>query len=415
VWTLPGERDIGFRKRTHRDERNIAMAGATLRPKHERRVAAGHLWIYQGNIERIEGDPAPGDVIDVFSARGEFLGRGYYNPHSQIAIRLLTRDDRPIDHAFFAERIRKAQAWRARVMPDQTSYRLIYSEGDLLPGLIVDRYEDVLVVQFLTLGMEVRRDEIIAALEEVVEPRAVFERSDVASRRHEGLEPRVGLLRGELPPQPMTITENGLAFEVDVVEGQKTGYFLDQKVNRTLLAPLVEGARVLDVFCHTGSFSVHALHYGAREVTGIDSSEQAVAAAQRNVERNGLGDRARFEVANAFDRLRELEREGERFDCVILDPPAFAKGKAHVEAAARGYKEVNLRALKLLEPGGFLVTCSCSHHMSPDEFYAVVLDAALDARKHLRVVDTRGQAPDHPVLAGVPETAYLKCFIFQVI
>jgi len=391
------------------------MARATLKPKHERRILDGHLWIYRGNIERLDGDPPPGGLVDVYTARGEFVGRGYYNPHSQIAIRLLTRENRPVDGAFFAERIESARAWRARFYPEATSYRLVYSEGDLLPGLIVDRYEDVLVAQFLTLGMEARRDEIVAALVDVARPAAIYERSDVASRRLEGLEPRAGLLWGTLPPQPMTIVENGLLFEIDVTGGQKTGYFLDQKENRTRLAPLVGGARVLDVFCHIGAFAVHALHYGAKEVLAVDSSEQAIAIARRNAQRNGYGPRAHFEVANAFDYLRELERRGERFDCVILDPPAFAKGKAHVEAARRGYKEVNLRGLKLLEPGGFLVTCSCSHHMPVAEFYEVVLEAAADARRHLRVVEIRGQAQDHPVLAGVPETAYLKCLIFQVI
>lgn len=390
-------------------------ASATLKPKHKRRILDGHLWIYEGNLAKVEGDPAPGDLVDVRSASGEFLGRGYYNPHSQIAIRLLTRDPRPIDKSFFAERIEQARALRARLLPGATSYRLIYSEGDLLPGLIADRYEDVLVVQLLTLGMEVRRELILEALVEAERPRSIYERSDMPSRRYEGLEPRSGLLWGDPPPRPLVIRENGLAFEIDVAEGQKTGYFLDQKENRRCLAPLVQGARVLDVFCHNGSFAVHALHYGAREVLGVDSSEAAVAAARRNAELNGFGAAARFEVANAFDYLRELDRSSEQFDVVILDPPAFAKGKAHFESARRGYKEVNLRAIKILRPGGFLITCSCSHHMPPDEFYALILEAAVDARRPLRLVEARGQAKDHPVLAGVPETAYLKCLIFQVL
>lgn len=391
------------------------MARAILKPKHEQRILDGHLWIYQGNIGRLQGDPAPGDLVDVHSAHGEWLGRGYYNPASQITIRLLTREERPVDRTFFAERIERARAWRQRFLPGATSYRLVYSEGDFLPGLIVDQYEDVLVAQFLTAGMEARRDEILAALVDVAGPQAIYERSDVASRKYEGLQPKAGLLWGALPPQPMTIVENGLRFAIDVTGGQKTGYFLDQKENRARLAPLVGGARVLDVFCHVGAFAVHALHYGAREVIGIDSSEEAIAVARRNAAINGYGDRARFEVANAFDALRELERGGERFDCVILDPPAFAKGRAHVDAARRGYKEVNLRGLKLLEPGGFLVTCSCSHHMSPGDFFDVVLEAAADARRHLRIVEIRGQAQDHPVLAGVPETAYLKCLILQAV
>lgn len=300
-------------------------------------------------------------------------------------------------------------------MPEATAFRLVYSEGDLLPGLIVDRYEDVLVAQFLTLGMDVRRDMIVQALREVEAPAAIYERSDVPSRRYEGLEERTGLLWGKLPPQPMVMRENGLSFEIDVTTGQKTGYFLDQKENRRSLAPLVSGARVLDVFCHNGTFALHALRYGAQEVVGVDSSAQAVELARRNAELNGFAEAARFVEANAFDFLRELDRTGERFDAVVLDPPAFAKSKAHFESARRGYKEINLRGIKVVEPGGFLVTCSCSHHMPEDEFYRLILEAAADARRALRLVERRGQAKDHPVLAGVPETAYLKCFVFQVL
>lgn len=392
----------------------MVMTAATLKPKHEQRILDGHLWIYQGNVANIQGEPAPGDLVDVYAANGDFLGRGYYNPHSQICIRLLTRAAENIDEAFFVERVRRARDWRRRLMPDATSFRLIYSEGDFLPGLIVDRYEDVLVVQFLTLGMDVRRELIVRVLAALEQPAAIYERSDVSVRRYEGLEPRTGLLWGQLPAQPMVIRENGLAFEVDVTGGQKTGYFLDQKENRRSLAPLVTGAKVLDVFCHNGAFAVHALHYGAREVVGVDSSALALELARRNAALNGFEEAARFVEANAFDYLRELERSGQRFDVVVLDPPAFAKSKSHFESARRGYKEVNLRGIKLVQPGGFLVTCSCSHHMPADEFFRLVLEAAQDARRALRIVELRGHAKDHPVLAGVPETSYLKCLIFQV-
>ena len=349
------------------------------------------------------------------TSRGEFLGRGYFNPQSQIVIRLLTRADEASDFDWFLARSRQARDWRARVMPGTTSYRLVFSEGDLLPGLIVDHYEDVLVVQLLTLGMDVRREMIVRALAEVEGPEAIYERSDVPSRRYEGLEPREGLLWGKLPPQPMVIRENGLVFEIDVTGGQKTGYFLEQKENRRTLAPLVPGARGVDLFCHNGAFAVHALHYGAREVVGVDSSAQALELARRNAERNGYGDAVRFVEANAFDFLRETDRTEERYDVVILDPPAFAKSKNHFEAARRGYKEVNLRGIRILNPGGFLITCSCSHHMPKDEFYRLVLEAACDAGRQLRLVEERGQAKDHPVLAGVPETEYLKCLVFQVL
>jgi len=391
------------------------MPAAILKPTHEKRILGGHLWVYQGNVAALEGELSPGDIVDVRAANGEWLGRGYYNPHSQIVIRLLSRTSEAIDDAFFANRIMEARRWRERFLPGATSYRLIYSEGDLLPGLIVDRYEDVLVVQFLTLGMDVRRDQIVRILVELERPRAIYERSDVPSRRYEGLEPRRGLVWGDLPPQPMVVKENGLSFEVDVVEGQKTGFFLDQKENRQALERLAPGARVLDVFCHNGPFAVHALRYGAREVVGVDSSAQALETARRNAALNGFGEAARFVEANAFDYLRGLERTGERYDVVILDPPAFAKSKAHFPSARRGYKEINLRGIKLLRRGGFLVTCSCSHHMPAEAFYELVLEAAGDAGRPLRLVERRGQAKDHPVLAGVPETAYLKCLIFQVL
>lgn len=393
-----------------------------MRPGHERRLEAGHLWIYRGNIAHISGQKkgAGSDLADVFTSQGRYLGRGYYNPHSAIAVRLLTRADEPVDRAFFARRLSQAAAWRRRFYPDASSYRLVYSEGDLLPGLIVDKYSDlqwgdVLVVQFLTRGMDARRSQILGLLVEQFKPRAIVERSDSSGRRLEGLRPRTGIVHGSLPERPLVIVENGFSFEVDVIAGQKTGYFFDQKENRAALAPLVKGARVLDAFCHTGSFAIHAAAYGARHVLAFDQSAEAVAKARRNAERNGVEGVCEFEVGNAFDLLREYEREGRRFDTVILDPPAFAKGKEAVERAVRGYKEVNLRAMKILEPGGFLVTCSCSHHVDPDQFFEVVASAAADARRRLRLVENRTQAKDHPILPGVPETAYLKCLILQVL
>lgn len=392
---------------------------AALRPNQEMRLDKGHPWIYQGNVARYEGNPEPGAIIDVVTSRGRAVGRGYYNPNSKIVIRLLTRGNDPIDQGFFEGRIHAALDWRKRFYPSESSYRLIFSEGDFVPGLIVDLYRDeeigdCLVVQLLTLGLDVRREEVIAALVKVVNPALVVERSDVPSRKLEGLEPRTGVLHGEAPERPLSIRENGLRFEVDVIGGQKTGYFFDQKENRRALAPLVGGARVLDAFCHTASFAVHAAHYGASEVLALDQSEEAVSVGRRNAELNGVSERCRFQVGNAFDVLREFDKEGRRFDCVILDPPAFAKGRGSVEGAVRGYKEVNLRGLKILEPGGFLVTCSCSHHVSPEAFNAVVQDAAVDARRQLRLVEHRTQALDHPILPGVPESAYLKCVIAQV-
>ncbi len=403
------------------------MAWAQLKPREEDRLLAGHLWVYANEIARLgvggepgsdaQPRPEPGSVVDLYSARGQHMGRGYWNPRTQIAIRLLTRTSEPIDEGFLRRRLAQALAWRQRWYPEESAYRLVFSEGDRLPGLVVDRYGDLLVVQILTLGMERLREPLLAALRAETGARTAFERSEGASREREGLSARVGLLWGEWPGEPglVTFQENGLTFWADVAGGQKTGYFFDQKENRRALAPLVARGRVLDAFCHTGAFAVHAAAYGAREVLGLEISSEALALAQRNAAANGVAARCRFVQGNAFDVLRELERAGEQFDCVILDPPAFTKSKAAVTAARRGYKEINLRGIKVTRPGGFLVTCSCSYHMDPSTFYQVVLEAAVDARQQLRLVDTRTQARDHPILAGLPETQYLKCLIFQVL
>ncbi|MCL4514594.1 MAG: class I SAM-dependent rRNA methyltransferase [Firmicutes bacterium] len=389
------------------------MARAILRRGKDRRLKDGHPWVYAGEIERVEGGFNPGDIVDVVNSAGFFLGRGYINPFSQIAIRVLTWRDEAIDEGFFHRRIARALDYRRRVMPEATSFRVVFGEGDFLPALIVDKYEDHVVLQTLALGMDQRKDWILAAIQELLKPRVIYERNDVAVRELEGLPVQKGPLLG-VPDGEFLIRENGLAFHVDVVEGQKTGYFLDQKENRRAIAPFVDGARVLDAFCNTGTFSIHAAHYGAKEVTGLDISEPAVRTAYRNAAVNGLGERCRFEVGNAFDLLRKYADEKVAFDTVILDPPAFAKNRQALAGAVRGYKEINLRAMKLLPPGGVLITCSCSHHMTEDLFVDTVLMAARDAKKELRRVALRTQAADHPILLGVKETYYLKCLVLQV-
>lgn len=407
------------------------IATVHLRPETDARLKAGHPWIYASQIAAIKGSFLPGDIVDVVNHARHFVGRGYINPHSQIQIRLLTRSAEEIDAAFLTARLRAALAWRERFYPGESAYRLVFSEADRLSGLIIDRYGEVLVAQFLTLGMEVRKEIIVSALVELCCPAAIYERSDGPSRRHEGLEPRSGLIYGALPgPEEgsagaggrVAFTENGLHFFTDVASGQKTGYFLDQKENRRALAPLVAGrggtppvgARVLDAFCHTGSFGIHAAAYGAGEVLGLDQSDLALELARENAAANGVADRCAFQAANAFDALRELEREAERFDLVILDPPAFVRNKGALPGAIRGYKEINLRAMKLISPRGFLVTCSCSYPILRAHFLAIVAEAAQDAHRELRLVEYRTQAKDHPILPGVPETEYLKCLIVQV-
>lgn len=370
--------------------------------------------MYQGEVAQAPDDAAPGGIVDVVDYRGRFLGRGYYNPASQICTRLLTREREPIGAAFFARRLAAAFEYRRRIYPDVSAVRLVFSESDLLPGLIVDRYDDCLAVQILTLGMDYWREVLIELLADRIKPRAIQERSDGMARKHEGLGARVGSVYGEVPDEVL-IEEGPSRCLVDLRGGQKTGHFLDQRENRLAAAALAKGRRVLDCFCHTGMFGIAAARVGAASVVGVDTAADALQVAARNAALNGVADRTRFVEDNAFDFLRAAVDEGREFDLVILDPPAFTKSKLRVDQALRGYKEINLRALRLLSKGGILVTCSCSHHVSPALFQEVVMAAAGDAGRCVRLLERRGQAPDHPVLLGVPETEYLKCLILETL
>ena len=389
------------------------MAKAVLRKTRESRVRSGHPWVFASDIERVEGNFEPGDVVDVVSSHNTYLGRAFYNPKSQISLRMLTTHDETVDEAFFRRRVQEAWDYRNQFC-DPASCRLIFSESDFLPGLIVDKFGEYLVVQSLCLGIEKWKQSIVRDLAEIVHPKGIWERSDVPVRRLEGLEQTTGLLYGEVPDS-IDMVENGLCFVVDVKNGQKTGFFLDQKENRAAIAPLCKGARVLDCFCHNGSFSLHAAKYGAKSVLGVDISEEALEVARLNAENNGLSDVVTFEAHNCFDHLRELTDAHEQFDVVILDPPAFTKTRAAVESALRGYKEINLRGMKLVRKGGFLVTCSCSQHVSPEQFRDMINQAARDSKTKLRLVENRTQGHDHPILPASPETQYLKCMILQVL
>lgn len=386
------------------------MAKAFLKKTREARVRGGHPWIFASDVERAE-DCAPGDVVEVYSSRNTFLGRAFYNSNSQITLRMLTRDETPVDDEFFYTRVKTAWQYR-QTFCDPMSCRAIFSESDFLPGLVVDKFGDVLSVQVMSLGMDRHMDAIYAALREIVKPAGIYERNDAPVRKLEGLPLRTGLIYGEVPDR-VEMTENGVKLLVDVKGGQKTGYFLDQKENRAAIAPFVKGARVLDCFCHIGAFALNAALYGAKDALGIDISAEAVADAKENAARNCLS-AARFEEKNCFDALRDMTEAKEKFDAVILDPPAFAKSRSAIESAKRGYKEINLRGMKLLREGGYLVTCSCSQHMLPDMFLSVINEAARDSGKTVRLVENRGQAHDHPTLPAAPETHYLKCLILQV-
>ena len=388
-------------------------AKAILKAGREKRVYSMHPWVFRSDIERMEGEFLPGDVVDIVSAKGRFLAKAYYNPNSQIALRIMTYRDEPVDRSLIFRRVHEAVEYR-RTFADLKSCRLIFAESDRLPALIVDAFDDVLVLQCLALGMERFKQDVVDALVEEMHPRGIWERNDVPVRRLEGLDLCTGLLYGEVPDRVL-MTENGVRFWVDVKEGQKTGFFLDQKENRAAIAPFVKGKRVLDCFTHTGSFALHAGLYGAKEVIGVDISEYACAFATENAKLNGLEDRVHFIAANAFDLLAGQSRQGDKYDVIILDPPAFTKTRGAVASALRGYKEINLRAMKVLPRGGYLTTCSCSHFMTDDLFRKMLVSAARDASVSLRLVEARGQAPDHPVLLSVPETQYLKCYIFQVV
>ena len=385
-----------------------------LKPGEQDRLLAGHPWIYQNELEGWPPEAAPGDLVDLHDSQGRFLGRGYLNPRTTIAVRVLARDRVPVDQNFFLEKIRQAQALRERVMAERSAYRVVHGEADGLPGLVVDRYGDAVAIQLLTAGMDRRRDLILSAVEEVLRPHTIVARNDSTMREREGLSRERTVIRGQIQPEP-TVTINRLDVAIDLLGGQKTGLFLDQIDNYPLIERMAEGAEVLDCFCYVGLWSLHAARYGATRVTGIDQSPAAIKQATALAERNDLADRCVFRVANAFDELRERDRRREAFDLVILDPPAFVKARNRIPEALAGYKEINLRAMRLLRPGGFLVTCSCSYHLSAEQFRHMLGDAARDVRRTARLVAQGAQGRDHPVLLGLAESEYLKCCVLQVL
>lgn len=394
----------------------------TLRAGEADRVVAGHPWIYAGSVARVSGPVTDGAVVQVKDARERSLGIGFYNGRSKIHVRMLARERVGVDQAFFEQRIRGALALRQRHLPGATSFRVINAEGDFLSGLIVDKYEDVLVLQTSSLGMDQRKGEIVAALCAVLAPRAILERNEIATRKFEGLPATSGVLFGEAGGRQEVIL-NGLRFTVDLATGHKTGLYLDQQTNHQRVADLVArypNARVADAFTFLGGFALHAARAGAASVVGVDQSEEAVEAARRNAASNGLTDRCTFEAANVFDWLKtrtaptEGLRPGPQFDVVVLDPPSFTRNRAAIHDALRGYKEIHLRALKLLRPGGTLATFCCSHHIDPRTFQDVILAAAFDARRVLRRVAAFSQSLDHPVIPSIPETEYLKGYAFEL-
>jgi 23S rRNA (cytosine1962-C5)-methyltransferase len=382
------------------------IPSVTISSRGEDRLRSGHPWIYRADVVDVRADG--GDRVLVRGPRGRTLGHAFYSDKSQITLRILTRGEQPADDALVRRRIEEAIAFRQLLAIDATAWRMIHGEADLLPSLIVDRYADWLVVQTLSQGADRLLPLVVSVLQETLQPRGILARNDPRVRLLEGLEQKVEVLAGDVP-ETVPVTESGVHYDVDLRRGQKTGLFLDQRENRDAAARYAHG-RLLDCFTYTGGFAL-ALARRCREVVAIDISEDAIAHVEENAARNGLAIDAR--AGNVFDELRGLDRLGEHFDTIVLDPPAFAKNKAAVANARAGYKEINLRALKLLNPGGTLVTCSCSYNVNEAMFAEVVYEAAIDAQVNVTVVEKRMQGRDHPVLLGVPETYYLKCFILR--
>lgn len=390
----------------------------TLKKGEGRTLKAGGAWVYDNEIESIMGSYENGDIVTVHDFDGFFMGYGFINTNSKITIRIMSRQkDRPITEAFIKERVRDAWEYRKQVI-DTSCCRIIFGEADWLPGLVIDKFSDVLVVESLALGIDKLKPVILDVLVEILKEdgiliRGIYERSDAKVRLNEGMERFKGFI-GQPFDTKVEIIENGVKYIVDVADGQKTGFFLDQKNNRAAIRKLCKGKKVLDCFTHTGSFALNAGIAGADRVIGVDASEPGIRQAEENARLNHLEDKVSFVCADVFDLLPELEKKGEKYDVVILDPPAFAKSRQAAKNAVKGYREINLRGMKLVEDGGFLATCSCSHFMTPELFSKTIMEAARGAHRRLRQVEFRTQAPDHPILWAAEESYYLKFYIFQV-
>ena len=389
-------------------------ATVRLRRGEDKRIRSGHLWIFSNEIEGLDGTVTPGDAVEVRDASGHLLGTGYLNPHSLIAVRLVSRSRVDISRDFLTKRVRDALALRERLWPGEQAWRAVYGEADLLPGLIVDRYGTALVVQSMTAGIERRLDLIVEILKDVLEPSAIVLRNDSPMRKYENLSIEKRVVEGVVDG-PVEIEQDGLRFLVDILEGQKTGFFLDQRENRRETAGLAKGVDVLDCCCYTGAWSVYAAASGAKSVTGIDASAPALEFASRNIEMNGAPTDASFIRGDVFKVLAKFGREGRSYGLIVLDPPAFTKSRKKIREALKAYRALNRLALATVRPGGHVVTCTCSRLVERDAFMHALVAAAREAGRRARVVEVRGQSRDHPVMLGLPETDYLTCVVLEVI
>jgi len=389
------------------------MTKVYLNRKISPRVMNGHPWIYNNEVEKIEGEVTGGEIVEVYSYDKKFIGKGYINPKSQIIIRLLSRSKSEIiNEQFFFERIKQCWEYRKKLGYVENC-RLVFGEADLLPQLIIDKFNDYFVIQTLALGIDIWKPVIVHALQEIFKPKGIYERNDVPVRELEGMSQQKGFLTAPFDTN-IIINENGLKFHVDIENGQKTGYFLDQHDNRRAIQNIVKGADVLGAFTYTGTFEIHAAHYGAKSVIGLDISANAVAQANKNAELNKVQDICKFETANAFDILKQWGKDGKQYDVVMLDPPAFTKSRETIHKAVAGYKEINLRGMKLIKPGGFLVTSSCTNLVNPKLFMETIGLAAKDLKRNTRQVTFQSQSSDHPIIWGMENTEYLKFLIVQV-
>ena len=389
------------------------MVQVLLKRKISPRIANGHPWVFSNEVDKVSGSPSGGEIVEVFTHDKKFIGKGYINPKSQILVRLLTREKQDtINEEFFINRIRQCWEYRKKIGYTENC-RLVFGEADAIPQLIIDKFNDYFVIQTVALGIDLWKPAIVKAINQLFKPKGIFERNDVPVRELEGMQQQKGFLSGEFDTK-IIINENGLKFYVDIENGQKTGYFLDQQDNRRAISNIVKDAEVLGAFTYTGTFEIHAAQYGAKSVLGLDISDNAVKQATENAALNNLQDIVQFRTANAFDVLKQWSKEGKKYDVVMLDPPAFTKSRETIQKAITGYKEINLRGMKLVRPGGFLVTSSCTNLVSPEMFLQIIDMAAKDARRKIRQVVFQTQSADHPVVPGIETTQYLKFLVIEV-
>ena len=389
------------------------MVQVLLKRKISPRIANGHPWVFSNEVDKVSGSPSGGEIVEVFTHDKKFIGKGYINPKSQILVRLLTREKQDtINEEFFINRIRQCWEYRKKIGYTENC-RLVFGEADAIPQLIIDKFNDYFVIQTVALGIDIWKPAIVKAINQLFKPKGIFERNDVPVRELEGMQQQKGFLSGEFDTK-IIINENGLKFYVDIENGQKTGYFLDQQDNRRAISNIVKDAEVLGAFTYTGTFEIHAAQYGAKSVLGLDISDNAVKQATENAALNNLQDIVQFKTANAFDVLKQWSKEGKKYDVVMLDPPAFTKSRETIQKAITGYKEINLRGMKLVRPGGFLVTSSCTNLVSPEMFLQIIDMAAKDSRRKIRQVVFQTQSADHPVVPGIETTQYLKFLVIEV-